>query len=58
MVTTSFAGIVGQQDIALSGGVFVRSEAEVRCALRHAHSNCPTAMEPGGVIEGVIGIHL
>ena len=54
LATTSFSGIVGQQDIELSeGSLFVRSEAEVE-ALRAAHSNCPTAMEPGGIIEGVI----
>lgn len=54
IVTTAFAGIVGQSDIALSSGsVFVRTESEV-AALRDMHENCPSASEPGGVIEGVV----
>ena len=45
IVTTAFAGIVGQSDIALSSGsVFVRTESEV-AALRDMHENCPSASE-------------
>ena len=54
LTTTTFSGIVGQQDIELTeGSLFVRSEDEVD-ALRAAHINCPTAMNPGGIVEGVV----
>lgn len=54
IVPTAFSGIVGQNDIELSAGsLFVRSETEV-AALRDVHENCPTANDPGGIIEGVV----
>lgn len=54
LVTTAFAGIVGQNDLELAAGsTFVRSEEEIE-ALRDLHANCPTSGDPGGIIEGVV----
>lgn len=56
--TTAWAGTAGETDIVADEGVlWARSEADLD-ALRATHSNCPTAQDAGGVVEGVMRLYI